>query len=732
MTARVRSAGLFASLWIAITIAACARSAVVDSAPIALVATLFWALVQGAGLWFAWKNDGPPPRKATDVIAGIGLVAFLVQLSMSGLLQALLTLVLWLQAARNPVLRTRRDAYFSLALGMALVAFGATEARDTAFVALLVAYALAALVAMLHCQEHLGRERQGAQELRDTGPARGITPAHLAVLSLPVLAVAVAWYLLVPRPAALQFGAVASRAGEQYANSQWEREADAGHSPSPSRGSTPRDEGGTAAPPKGKSPPPDDRPLDITRSGQDSGEPANGIIMYVQADQPLYLREQAFDRFDHDRWTRTDLATTKLRPTDGAFRLGGPRGIEHRYVVQAVRRGRSSALPLASYAEEITAAVPVIALARDRSVYLAARMEPGFRYAAVSVAEPGEERPISYDPPEPRAAYLQLPETLSPRIRELAGEAAGSGAAAMEKALAMESFLRSRYAYSFATVLTSQNVTPLDDFLFVTKRGHCEFFASALAVLLRAQGIPSRVVNGALAHSYNPVTGFYEVRAFDGHAWVEAYIAGRGWVTFEPTPAYPLPPRDPAPATALEQLKEYTEKLAEQERLEGIHGAAPTVAGIFAALDELWSALALRARLLLSSAAAWIAANAWALAAGLAVLTGLAGVGYRERARIEWWWARWRVHASSPRRVAIVAMRQLGSVSRLPALRRAAGETIDEYVARLEPAMPERKGDLETLRSRFNASRYDGRIPAAERALIVAAFDAVGSTVSKA
>ncbi|HEX3098014.1 MAG TPA: transglutaminaseTgpA domain-containing protein [Usitatibacter sp.] len=728
MTTRLRSAGLFASLWIAITVAACARSAVVDSAPVALVATLFWAVVQGAGLWFAWKNDGPPPRRATDVIAGVGLVAFLLQLTANGLLQALLSLLLWLQAARNPVLRTRRDAYFSLALGMALVAFGATEARDTAFVALVAAYGLAALVAMLHCQEHLGRERQGAQELRDRAAARPIRSPQLAALSLCILAVALAWYLLVPRPPALQFGAVSSRAGGQYSNSQWEREADAGQSPVPPRGSAPRDEGGAKPPRKEKSPP-DDSPLDITRSGQDSGEPANAIVMYVQADRPLYLREQAFDRFEHDRWTRTDGATTKLRPDEGAFRLGGPRGVEHRYVVQAVHRGRTAALPLASYAEEIAAPVPVIALARDHSVYLAARMEPGFRYAAISVAQPGEERPISYDSPEPRAAYLQLPEDLTSRIRELAAEAAGPGASPMEKALALESFLRERYAYSFATVLTSQNVTPLDDFLFVAKRGHCEFFASALAVLLRTQGIAARVVNGALAHSYNPVTGFYEVRAFDGHAWVEAYIPGRGWVTFEPTPAYPLPPRDPPTATALEQLKEYTEKLAEQERLEGIHGAAPTVASLFAALDELWSGLALRVRLLFASLAAWIAANAWTLAAAVAVLATLASAGLRQRARLAWWWAKWRVHASSPARIAIVAMRQLGRASPVPALRRAAGETIDEYVARLGREMPERRSDLQMLRTRFNASRYDGRAAAAERAQIIAAFDAVAAAL---
>ena len=77
---------------------------------------------------------------------------------------------------------------------------------------------------------------------------------------------------------------------------------------------------------------------------------------------------------------------------------------------------------------------------------------------------------------------------------------------------------------------------PLADFLFVTKRGYCEYFASAMAVLLRAQGVPSRVVTGFQSGYFNDVSNTWVVRASDAHAWVEAWMEGRGWVTYDPTP----------------------------------------------------------------------------------------------------------------------------------------------------------------------------------------------------
>ena len=77
---------------------------------------------------------------------------------------------------------------------------------------------------------------------------------------------------------------------------------------------------------------------------------------------------------------------------------------------------------------------------------------------------------------------------------------------------------------------------PIADFLFVRKRGHCEYFASSMAIMLRTLGIPSRVVNGFRTTEFNDLTGNYVIRASSAHSWVEAYFPNYGWISFDPTP----------------------------------------------------------------------------------------------------------------------------------------------------------------------------------------------------
>jgi hypothetical protein len=83
----------------------------------------------------------------------------------------------------------------------------------------------------------------------------------------------------------------------------------------------------------------------------------------------------------------------------------------------------------------------------------------------------------------------------------------------------------------------------LANFLFERKQGHCEYFASSMAVMLRTLGIPSRIVNGFRTGEFNDLTGQYVIRARNAHSWVEAYFPGTGWVSFDPTPAGNVPSR---------------------------------------------------------------------------------------------------------------------------------------------------------------------------------------------
>ena len=131
--------------------------------------------------------------------------------------------------------------------------------------------------------------------------------------------------------------------------------------------------------------------------------------------------------------------------------------------------------------------------------------------------------------------YLHLPEDLAPRIREL-GARITEGKPPYAAARAVRDYLETEYTYSLDPDSAPRGRDPLDDFLFNTRTGHCEYFASAMAVLLRIGGIPSRVVAGFQSGEWNELGGFYTVRQRDAHAWVEAYFSGIGWIPFDPSP----------------------------------------------------------------------------------------------------------------------------------------------------------------------------------------------------
>jgi len=129
---------------------------------------------------------------------------------------------------------------------------------------------------------------------------------------------------------------------------------------------------------------------------------------------------------------------------------------------------------------------------------------------------------------------------IDPRIAELAREVAGEGPPAAQVAR-LSDHLRETYPYARRAYGGDD---PLVEFLFERRGGHCEYFASALAVMVRAIGHPSRVVNGFVGGERNPITGQWVVRRRDAHSWVEVRLPEQGWVLFDPTPL----DDDPAPS----------------------------------------------------------------------------------------------------------------------------------------------------------------------------------------
>jgi protein-glutamine gamma-glutamyltransferase len=288
------------------------------------------------------------------------------------------------------------------------------------------------------------------------------------------------------------------------------------------------------------------------------------VVMRVETGSPvnypmLRWRGIALTTFDGRRWaSKTSRREVREAAGDGWITVSAQNGLEGRPAGQI--RFVALLQPLAS--EALFAPSNVLALRGNfsgeggtyygslrhsyvsldatGSLYNPFRNLSQIRYEGVSllpVARPVEARQASTDySREMRETYLQLPVNLDARIPVLARQVTAAATNRYDKSVVLENYLRSTYAYSL-NLTGKPGADPLAQFLFKTKAGHCEYFASAMTVMLRTLGIPSREVNGFLPGEYNDLAGDYIVRASDAHSWVEAYFPGSGWITFDPTPS---------------------------------------------------------------------------------------------------------------------------------------------------------------------------------------------------
>jgi hypothetical protein len=219
--------------------------------------------------------------------------------------------------------------------------------------------------------------------------------------------------------------------------------------------------------------------------------------------------------------------TVLLEPiaTDAVFIAPRPETVRGRFLNGT---NRSGGLPRRGY----------LLLDRTGSIFNPFHNDKKVGYQGVSnlptIPPPQLRKAPPVDPEQIEETYLQLPR-IDPRIRKLAEEIAAGSRNEYDKAANIERYLKTRYAYTLD--LTGPPVDdPLANFLFVRHAGHCEYFASALTVMLRAIGIPARYVTGFLPGEFNDLTGDYIVRESDAHTWVEVYFPSYGWITFDPTP----------------------------------------------------------------------------------------------------------------------------------------------------------------------------------------------------
>lgn len=278
-------------------------------------------------------------------------------------------------------------------------------------------------------------------------------------------------------------------------------------------------------------------------------------VMHIRTDPPgdalknVRWRGSALTRFDGKRWDNPGPTREMTLPVEHGVLLVNtfdrtPTRPGHviPYIVQ-LNEIAPEMLFIAGMPRTISINLPWVRRSVQSGSYLInlpSGYHGGLMYGVNSFFE-DETAPVQTTPRplalRDREDLLDLPE-IDPRIPRLAREMAAGAATDIERARQIEYRLRNDYGYTLE-LLPSAVPDPLANFLFERKKGHCEYFASAMAVMLRTIGIPSRVVTGFQSGVFNPMTRLQVVRASDAHSWVEAWITGRGWTTFDPTPADP-------------------------------------------------------------------------------------------------------------------------------------------------------------------------------------------------
>ena len=163
----------------------------------------------------------------------------------------------------------------------------------------------------------------------------------------------------------------------------------------------------------------------------------------------------------------------------------------------------------------------------------------GIKYVVYSDLEPpsaDELRGAARRLPNGYDVYTVVPDEITERVRELAQTITANATNDYDRAKAIESWLQANLSYTLKLAEHGDR-EPIDFFLFDRQKGHCEYFSSAMAIMVRTLGLPSRNVNGFLGGEWNEYDDYIAVRAGDAHSWVEVYFDGYGWVTFDPTPS---------------------------------------------------------------------------------------------------------------------------------------------------------------------------------------------------
>lgn len=369
----------------------------------------------------------------------------------------------------------------------------------------------------------------------------------------------------------------------------------------------------------------------------------------------LYWRGVAFDHYERGSWSRSDSAPASrivdLRRHHRLFRF--PLYGTEAWLSGDVRRRKADTLRQTIYLEPLGTDVLFGAAMPAAFVIGGSRARPGTAhndevhmirdgalkytvYSRINTPPPDLLRaaptalPLAY-----RTAYLQLPPEIPDRVITLARDITKNATNNYDRALAISTWLSHNLDYTLEMVSPGDR-EPIDFFLFDRKRGHCEYFASAMTILARAVGVPARNVNGFVGGEWNEYDQYVAVRGGDAHSWVEVYFPGAGWVTFDPTPAGSLSRLAMRDNGFLAKLRRLADTLKLRWRKWVIAYDLDRQMSLFRRLSNTLSATASGASSPAKGAARWLGKHARALGGAGAVLVAVllvAGFLARRRRR---------------------------------------------------------------------------------------------------
>lgn len=293
----------------------------------------------------------------------------------------------------------------------------------------------------------------------------------------------------------------------------------------------------------------------------------NTPVFHVKTtDGTQYLMYSSYDQYDGVRnWSNSGLDTTPqkgdtvyydgallLRSVTQTVQVVNPPGEQYAYIFGA---SQIASTPQDTKLIRNKSDGEVIAWLRNNG-----KLAAGDIYTVISYVSNADVQtlrsvpmpsgvtppPTGYDGPQSStdfdpnvlSVYTKVPATLNPDIKRLAQQITAKATTMYDKVVAIESYLRDNYTYDASIAAPPPGVEAASWFLFDSKRGFCNYFASAMTLMARELGIPARVAAGYTNGKYNPKTNQWDINGTDAHAWTQIYFAGYGWVNFEPSATF--------------------------------------------------------------------------------------------------------------------------------------------------------------------------------------------------